>query len=165
MALPLVVFLLIWRTQQQGRLKATAQLIVAALFFGLRSCEYSEVTGKRMTKKLMIGDVWLFQGKREVPKTARYISLLQYSTSVTITFVLQKNRQKYATITQHASGHEVCPVKAWVAIVSRILHYKGTNSSTEVDTVVDSDDKGSHIKADEVARHLKKWSRVLGKQD
>ena len=163
MALPLVVFLLIQRTQQQGRLRATAQLIVAALFFGLRSCEYSEVTGKRMTKKLTIGDVRFFQGTREVPKTARYINLLQYSTSVTITFVLQKNGQKYATITQHASGHEVCPVKAWAAIVTRILDYKGTNSSTEVDTVVDSNGERSHIKADEIARHLKKVVTSVGK--
>ena len=75
----------------------------------------------------------------------------------------QKNRQKYATITQHASGHEVCPVKAWAAIVSRILHYKGTNLSTEVDTVVNRNGKRAHIKADEVARHLKKVVTSVGK--
>ena len=92
MALPLVVFLLMWRTQRQGRLRVTDQLIVAALFFGLRSCEYSEVTGKRMTKKLTIGDVCFFQGRQEVPKTERYVNLLHYSTSVTIAFILQKNR-------------------------------------------------------------------------
>ena len=163
MALPLLVFLLIWRTRTQGRINAVAQLIVAALFFGLRSCEYSEVTGRRMTKKLTLGDVRFFQGQKEVPQTNRYFNLLQYSTSVSITFVLQKNGQKYATITQHASGHEVCPVKAWAAVVLRILNYKGTDSSTEVDMFVDGKNMSFHITADEVAKHLKKVVTIVGK--
>ena len=57
----------------------------------------------------------------------------------------------------------MCPVKAWAAIVSRILQYKGTDSSTEVDMFVDSDDKRSHIKANKVAQNLKKVGTSVGK--
>ena len=49
--LPLIVFLHIWRSASK-EVQATAQLIVAALFFGLWPCEYTEVTGLRKTKKI-----------------------------------------------------------------------------------------------------------------
>ena len=53
--------------------------------------------------------------------------------SVTIMFVNQKNRQKYASITQHALEKEICPVTAWAAIVLQILSYPNTGLDTDID--------------------------------
>ena len=155
MAISLLVFLKIWRSQTSIFSQALAQLIIGALFFGLRSCEYTKVTGKRMTKKLIVENIRFFHQRREIPKEKRLLHTLKYATSVSITFVLQKNGTKYATITQHASGKEVCPVRAWAAVVSRILHYKKGTTKSDIDLFVDEEENEYHITALDVSKHLK----------
>ena len=163
MSLPIIVFLKIWRAQHSPRSKALAQLIVGALFYGMRSCEYSTVSGARMTKKLTIREIRFFQQRREIPKTHANLNILKFSSLVSITFIIQKNGTKYATITQHASGKEICPVKAWAAITSRILSKKSANLDTEVDTYFDENGNKENITAKEVATHIKSFVTTIGK--
>ena len=49
-ALPLLVYRTIWQSKATNFDVVLGQLIVAALFHGMRSCEYSKVTGERKTK-------------------------------------------------------------------------------------------------------------------
>jgi hypothetical protein len=54
-----------------------------AFFFGMRSCEYLEVTGPRRTKRLRLKNIRFFIGSRELPHSSH---LLHLPDSVTITF-------------------------------------------------------------------------------
>ena len=91
---------------------AIGQLTVGALFFGMRSCEYSKVTGERKTQIIKIKHVRFFNGNREIVKSANMNE--RDITSVTITFVKQKNGDKEADRTMHRTNSELCPVRAWV---------------------------------------------------
>ena len=57
-------------------------------------------------------------------------------TSVTLTFVKQKNGDKEADRTMYRTEDELCPVRTWVEIVSRIMNYPNTNESTTVNCVM-----------------------------
>ena len=76
----------------------------------MRSCEYSTTSGKKKTKKLTVNDTYFYTGRKEIKKTKENLHLLHTATSVSVTFTLQKNNQRYDTITQHRSGHEIDPV-------------------------------------------------------
>ena len=62
-ALPLRVFEKIWNNKLTHLNEAMGQLIVGALFFGMRSCEYLKVSGGRKTKLLRLKNVRFFQDK------------------------------------------------------------------------------------------------------
>ena len=165
MALPLSVFRKIWRCQFTHKGKILAQLIVGALFFGLRSCEYTLVTGEeRMTKIISVGDIRFFQGRQEVAKISSNRSSMKYCTSVSITFFNQKNGDKKITITQHASHHELCPVKAWASLIQRILFEENGNLETPVNTFKDDKGKICAVKATEISKHLKNFVNQIGQK-
>ena len=92
------------------------------------------MTGKRKTKKFTVQAIFFLQNRREILKSKEWLYFLPYALSVKITFVDQKNGQKYATITQHTSRKEICPVKSWAAIIIRILLYPNTGLDTDIDT-------------------------------
>ena len=131
--LPPVVFRKLYNNRINELATAIGQLTVGALFFGMRSCEYSKVTSKRKTQIIQIKHVRFFNNRREIKKSAH----MDYNivNSVTITFVKQKNGDKEAARTMHSTNNDLCPVKAWVEIVSRILNYPNTNESTPVNYV------------------------------
>ena len=120
-ALPTLVFKHTWRNKTTQRNIALSELITGALFFGMRPCEYCTVKGKRKTKKLTICDLAFFDGRKEIKKEKKNLYLLHTATSVSVTFTLQKNNHRYATITQQTSGHEgkfnmqagVAPYHTW----------------------------------------------------
>ena len=165
MELPLSVFRKIWRCQFTQKGKILAQLIVGALFFGLRSCEYTLVTGEeRMTKLISVGDIRFFQDRQEVSKISCNKSLMKYCTSVSITFLNQKNGNKNITIIQHASHHELCPVKSWTSLIQRILFEENGNFETPVNTFKDDREKICTVKATEIAKHLKNFVNQIGQK-
>ena len=163
MALPIVVFMKIWRAQMTKKFTVLAQMVIGAFFFGLRSCEYSAVTGTRLTKLLSVREIRFFQQRREVMKIAHNNNVLKYCTSVSITFINQKNGKKYITITQQASGHEICPVTAWAAIVSRILFEENGSLDTTVNSYKDENGVKTGMKASDIAKHLKIFVTQIGK--
>ena len=79
------------------------------------------VKGKRKTKKITIRDLAFFDERKEIKKEKKNLHLLYTATSVSVTFILQKNNNRYATITQQTSRKELDPVRTWANVVSRIL--------------------------------------------
>ena len=73
-------------------------------------------------------------------------------------FVEQKNEQKYATITQHASRKKV-----WAAIMIRILLYPNTGLDTDIDTFNAGAGKLEHIQPTDVSGYLKTVVTIMGK--
>ena len=118
------------------------QLLIGALFFAMRSCEYSS-TPKQAEKKrklLRLKNLRFFNRDKEgfmaiVPHHST-LQDLQQAECISITFDDQKNGEKDACITQHRAfnGTNLCPVEAWAALVKRILAYPNSSEDTTVNT-------------------------------
>ena len=112
---------------------AISQLATTALFFGMRSCEYTTVPKPGKTKLLQLRDIRFFVSTKEVSKTRELQHIVP--ESVTITFYRQKNGVKEAMISMHQSRDELCPVKALRSLILRILSYPGENLDSTINTV------------------------------
>ena len=110
-----------------------ANLLIAAFFFAMRSCEYSRVEIRGLTKLLQVGNISFFDvDLKQLPKNA---SSLLSAEFVTITFTNQKNNHKGETRTQKRTGDPVlCPVLCWSNIILTILSDPKMNEETTVNT-------------------------------
>ena len=114
--------------------RAVGQLAVGAFFFAMRSCECSRVSGERRTKLLRLRNIQFYRGRRRMCHNDR--SLLS-ADSVSVTIEFQKNDERDVTITQHCTHDAtLCPVRAWAALVKRVLGHPSTNSDTPVNAFV-----------------------------
>ena len=113
---------------------AVAWLIIGALFFGMRSCEYLSTpkAKEQHTKTICVENRTFFRHKRMVPHNSPYLGL---ADCVSITFVDQKNARKYDIITMYKTNHPLLnPVQAWTYTVRHIISYPGFDSSWPVNT-------------------------------
>ena len=150
-ALPPSVFKSLLQNKFTPLDEALGELACGAFFFGMRSCEFLTVTGKRKTKRLKVRNIRFFKNNVEIKdKTNR---LILYADTVSITFEFQKNKQKNITVTQPRSGKELCPVLVWAKIVLRILSYKGTTKNTSVNVVLVGK-RCHYIRAPEMYEHI-----------
>ena len=141
---------------------AIGQLATGALFFGMRSCEYTKVVGSRKTDTSRVRDIRFFNNRREIIKSA---SLQQEEiTSVSISFSKRKNGDKEVCITMHRTDSDLCPVKAWVLIVTRILSYAHTNLNTCVN-YVEIDGLPRRIEAKEVMSVIRLTVSLIGSHE
>jgi hypothetical protein len=115
-------------------------LLTGALFFAMRSCEYTTTNttdGPKKTKIVTCQCVRFYKhsknGLQEIPQRQKLPSLLQ-ADCVSITFISQKNGEKDITITQYKSGNKLDPVTSWAKIVNRVLGYKKTTLQSQVNT-------------------------------
>ena len=117
---------------------------MGALFFAMRSCEYSKTNkddGKRKTNIITCRNIRFFTGTatgsikelhHELPLTT-----LQTAECVSITFVEQKNGEKMETVTQHkVTGSDLCLVRAWATTIKRVEGYSLTTDDSPVNTFV-----------------------------
>jgi hypothetical protein len=99
-----------------------ADLLTIALFWCMRSCEYSSVHGDRRTKLLCFRNIRLFDSNnRPIPIDSSHISNAQ---AVSITFEFQKKEVRDDTISHQRSGNTksggpMCPIKACISLISR----------------------------------------------
>jgi hypothetical protein len=115
-------------------------LLTGALFFAMRSCEYTTTNttdGPKKTKIVTCQCVRFYKHSKhslqEIPQRHKLPSLLQ-ADCVSITFISQKNGEKDITITQYKSGNKLDPVTSWTKIVNRVLGYKKTTLQSQVNT-------------------------------
>ena len=115
--------------------RAVGQLAVGAFFFAMRSCEHSRVSGERRTKLLRLRNIQFCRGRRRMHHND-HRSLLS-ADSVSVTFEFQKNDERDVTTTQHCTHDAtLCPVRAWAALVKRVLGHPSTNSDAPVNAFV-----------------------------
>jgi hypothetical protein len=99
----------------------TADLILGAFFFAMRSCEYTKTAQKGRTKRARMGCIVFRTGSRRVLSLSDP-KLLHSAEYVTIVFEDQKNGKKMDARTQRRSGHKIlCPVLRWGSAVQRII--------------------------------------------
>ena len=95
-----------------------ANMIIGAFFFACRSCEYVRTPGEPRTRTIAAADVKFFRirnGKIEItgPDASR-------ATGVQLHFRMQKNMSAEDRVSMHATGEELCPVRAWAHIISTL---------------------------------------------
>ena len=142
---------------------AIGELAAGALFFGMRSCEYSSVPGDRKTKLLTVRDVSFFHGNREIKKS-KHMDLSR-ATTVSICFTRQKNDKKEALITMHRTKRGLCPVKIWGRIITRILSYDKSSLNSPINLYMNKTNKGPQyfpVKSNQVLQHIRNTVTQIG---
>ena len=124
------------RDTKDPGLIAFHQLIMLAVFFAMRSCEYFHIErGDRRTKPVCLKSFTFRRHLRVLELTDPELHL---ADNVTILFEFQKKLTRNDAITQTASGDPtLCPVRAAAAIVKRLLALGITDYETEISTYRD----------------------------
>ena len=113
-----------------------AHLCIGAMFFAMRSCEYTQASTHRRTKTLTLGDLHFYRNRRLLPISDPNLHL---ADTISITFRYQKRDERDDTITHHRTLDPVlCPVKAWAYTARRLHILPGSSLATTVDTFYNS---------------------------
>jgi hypothetical protein len=142
---------------------ATAQLIIGAFFFAMRSCEYSKTTSpleSKRTKILTIGDIRFFKDSEIISHND--IGLLE-ADIVSITFKSQKNGEKNKTISMHRSNDSsTCPVLVWTSIVRRIRSYNQSSDSTPVNCYLSRQGRIGYVTSTQIRTKIRAAAASIG---
>ena len=125
-----------------------------ALFFAMRSCEYSTVPQSvdRRTKVITITDLQFFMNGLFLDHKSPELANADF---VSVTFVEQKNGEKIETVTQFSTYDSVlCPVRAAASIVRRLQKLKSTTETTQINTYKNSDGKILKVQSKQVREAL-----------
>jgi hypothetical protein len=122
------------RHNKSERDTAAGKLAIGDFFYAMRSCEYLNVPkGEEKKTKLLVLECVTFH--RRHTRLSHSNNLLAFADTVTITFIDQKNGNRFEEITQHKTGDPLfCHVRIWARIVQRVRGYPGTNNKTPVCT-------------------------------
>ena len=113
---------------------ALTTLLIGALFFCMRSCEYLKVPGAKdkKTKLLCVRNFRFFKNNKELNI---HSSDLESADIVSITFEDQKNGEKFDTVNLQSSKDPVLnPVVAWATTIKRIVNYPGSTMNTQINS-------------------------------
>jgi hypothetical protein len=111
-------------------------LVAAAHFWAMRSCEYLKVSKpeQQQTKQLCLRNIAFIKNREFIDHSSPNLHL---ADCVSVTFERQKNNRKSDTVTQWKTADPIlCPVKIWASIVRRILSYKGTTKNSPVSLIL-----------------------------
>jgi len=147
-----------------GRLETqhTADLIVGAFFFAMRSCEFVRTQRQGRTVPLELRNVtFRTETGREVAIDDP--NLIQESEYVTITFVDQKNGVKRDRRTQRKTGIDLCPVRAWGKVCQRVMRTTGRQDNRQrVYSIRNEEGELVDVSSRRVATMLKNTCAVYG---
>jgi len=159
-AMPPIVFRYRLRMALHKRARARAHLLGGAVFFAMRSCEYTYV-GKqdRKTRPIQVKDITFMTGNTVIPHSDPHLHLAE---SVTINFGDQKSDIRNEEVTQFNNDDpEFNPVAHWAATVRRIRSYPNFHPSWEVFTFFDGHNF-SRITASEMLSDIRAAVRAIG---
>ena len=127
-AIPAAVVAMVAAAKAMELHRAIGQLVVGALFFAMRSCEFSDVGGPRRTRIITVGDI---ECRRDGRKTdVDDEGGMAAADAISLTFRKQKNGEKGTTVTQHQTsgttigGVRLCPVASFARLVARMRRYE-----------------------------------------
>ena len=161
-ALPPEVYRWWLRHAEHPREKARAELLAGALFFAMRSCEYSKTKSKdQKTRPIRPADILFRIGAEIIPHNdhRKYIA-----ENVEITFRIQKNGTIEDQILQwHTNDKELCPVKDWATTIDRLRSYPNYKDTWPVYYYYDkTSKKANQITSTEIATDIKAAVDAIG---
>ena len=143
--------------------KATADLICGALFFGMRSCEYTTTPNMliKKTKLLELQDITFLDNQHNLI-SHKHRNILTKAFCVVISFKSQKNGV-IEEINYLRSNKRLCPVVIWARICQRIASYDNTTEKSTVNTVyLSSQKKLIRLKSSYIVKTLKSAVKIAG---
>jgi hypothetical protein len=144
--------------------EAITWLLIGAIFFAMRSCEYLK-TGegeKKRTKIITIGNITFKKGNRVLKHDNPDI---KSADLVRIRFCYQKNDKRDVCIHMFKSGDPIlCPVIAWATTVLRVSKLIGINENSEVCLFQEKTNSITMIRADHVRSKLRAIVELIGEE-
>ena len=151
----------ILRSSFHPREKARAETLGAALFFCMRSCEYSKTPKLEEQKLAQICpcDITFRLNGQILPHDHPNLHL---STSVSITFGPQKSEIMEETVTQFKSDDPIlCPCILWTAVIRRLRSYPNHNPKWPIFTFYDGT-RFTHLTSKEYSIDIKAAVDAIG---
>ena len=144
------------------REKSIAWLLIGAIFFAMRSCEYCKTTAEenKRTRILRMKNI-VFKTKNRV--TRHSDRNLTDADLVQITFEYQKNDKRDVRVHMFESGDDLLyPVKAWASTVHRVREIEGSDKNSEVCLFRDERKKSELIQATQIRSRLRAIVNIIG---
>ena len=145
---------------------AVTQLLIGAIFFAMRSCEYLKTSareGEKRTKIIRLGGIQFKKNGRVLPHDAVD---LHSADMIRMTFEYQKNDRRDVCIHMFATDDPVLnPVTAWAATVQRVRRIPAANDDTQVCLFQSAGGITSYISSDHVRTKLRAIVDLIGSDD
>jgi len=118
--------------------KAVSWLLIGAIFFAMRSCEYLERNTKEENRRKKILRLKNIAFKKNGGMVQHNDPHLAYSDLVIVTFEFQKNTKRDVQVPVHmfrTDDSVLNPVKAFAETVTRVWSYPGSTEDTKICTI------------------------------
>jgi hypothetical protein len=141
-------------------------LVIAAFFFAMRSCEFVHTPTPGQTKMITLGCITFFTADRKVIKHSDP-KLEERAEFVRVKFEDQKNGEKSDFRSQRKTNDNIlCPVKRFVRVVQRIRKFiPKHNKKTPLCSVRKTEIKAKRISQTYTRELLRKACRLGGGQN
>ena len=144
--------------------KASSWLMIGAIFFAMRACEYTQTNTEatNRTKIIRIGNITFKKGPSIVNHSDPN---LHNSDLVRIRFEYQKNDRRDVYIHMFKSDDPIlCPVIAWATTVQRVQIIPLTTETSRVCLFENLNKRQSSITSDYIRNRLRAIVELLGEQ-
>jgi hypothetical protein len=145
--------------------QATSWLLIGAIFFAMRSCEYLNTNtpeADRRTKILRLRNI-IF--KKDGITIAHSSPNLESADIVMIIFEFQKNDKRDIQVHMFRTSDKILnPVIAWAKTVQRIWDYPNVSDDNKVCSFLEKDGSIRDIQATQVRERLKSIVTLIGEQ-
>ena len=161
-ALPPIVYRTILRSSTQPREIARAKTLSGALFFCMRSCEYSKTPRTEIQKTRPIRPCDITFRRNDGTIIPHDHPNLHLASTLSITFGPQKSETIEETINQYRTDDPVlCPCKLWASVVKRLRSYPGYDPKWPVYTYFNGTEF-SYLTSDEYSIDIKAAVDTIG---
>ena len=145
---------------------AISWLLIGAIFFCMRSCEYLETGIKEENRRTKIIRAKNIKFKKKGKSMKLDSKNLESADMVMITFEFQKNDWRSKSVHMFCTKDKIlCPVKAWAKVIKRLKNtVKNFNGDTEVCLFV-SKEGSIKITGDLVRSKLRSVVELMGEEN
>ena len=145
--------------------KASTWLLIGAIFFAMRSCEYL-TTAAEESKRTKILRLRNISFKRRNKQLKHGSKVLHLADLVQIRFEFQKNDKRDIIVHMFRSGdNTLCPVIAWAKTIRRVRAIPGSSEDSKVCLFKDNKGNISFISGNYVRSRLRAVVTLLGEEE
>ena len=164
-ALPMSVLRKMHEIADSPKDKALTWLLIGAIFFAMRSCEYLATAAEesKRTKVLRLRNISFKRGNKQLKHGSKVLHLADL---VQIRFEFQKNDHRDVIIHMFRSGDSIlCPVIAWANTIRRVRLIPGSSEGLKVCLFRDNKENISLISSNYVRSRLRAVVTLLGEME
>jgi len=146
---------------------AVTNVLIMALFFAMRSCEYLVTKypeESKRTKILRLKNIVFKKDNRIIPHSSP-LALLESADLVIIPFEFQKNELRNHSVHMFRTLDAIlCPVKATARNVKRVRTMPGSSDNLKLCSFLSDDGKATNINSIQVIARLRAIVILIGKE-